>query len=90
MSFRNEFKRNINPKVDEMLGVVKTIFESQSCVGYVKTIYMGFDMGNVMVSAVYPHKKHLEIALALDENHPDVNLRDASHLTWRTLPVSLE
>ena len=33
---------------------------------------------------------YVEIALALRDDHPDSALKDASHLTWRILPVSLE
>ncbi|MEC8118348.1 MAG: hypothetical protein VX132_00555 [Actinomycetota bacterium] len=51
---------------------------------------MGVDIGEKMVAAAYPHRRSVEIALALSENHPNSALKDASHLTWRTLPVSLE
>ena len=69
---------------------LKDIFEELSCSSYVKTIYMGFDLGEEMVAAAYPHKSYVEIAIALSDDHPDSALKDASHLTWRTLPVSLE
>lgn len=41
-----------------------------------------------MVAAIYGHADHLEIALALDETRVHPLLVDASHLTWRTLPVA--
>jgi hypothetical protein len=31
---------------------------------------------------------HIELALALQENHPSELLIDATHLSWRTLPVA--
>lgn len=40
-----------------------------------------------MVAAVYAHSRHVEVALAVAEDNPDSRLRDASHLTWRTLPL---
>lgn len=41
-----------------------------------------------MVAALYGHPSHLEIALALPEDYDSNLLVDASHLTWRTLPVA--
>ncbi|HCB33694.1 MAG TPA: hypothetical protein DEP69_00485 [Acidimicrobiaceae bacterium] len=41
-----------------------------------------------MVAALYGHSDHLEIALALEEHRVHPLLVDASHLTWRTLPVA--
>jgi len=55
----------------------------------VKTIYISYMVGDQMVAAVYPHSREIEIALALPEDHPSALLRDATHLTWRTLPVSV-
>src|ERR1035441_5420776 len=60
------------------------------CESYIKTIYIGYEIDGDMVAALYAHADHVEIALALDEDHPDSALKDASHLTWRTLPLSLE
>ena len=80
----------VNPNIRKLLKRLKDIFEEQSCVTYVKTIYMGFNLGEEMVAAAYPHKSCVEIALALRDDHPDSALKDASHLTWRTLPVSLK
>ena len=47
-----------------------------------------YDIDGEMVAALYGHADHVEVALALDEQHPSELLVDASHLTWRTLPVS--
>ena len=41
-----------------------------------------------MVAALYRHEGHVEVALALAEDHPSPLLVDATHLTWRTLPVA--
>jgi hypothetical protein len=64
--------------------------ENEGCEAYVKTIYVGFDLAGEMVAAAYGHARHVEIAIALPEDHPDTRLQDATHLTWRTLPVSLD
>lgn len=62
---------------------------AQGCSAYVKTIYVGFELNGEMVAAAYGHASNVEIALALDEAHSDSRLIDATHLTWRTLPVAL-
>lgn len=54
---------------------------------YVKTIYIGADIDGEMVAALYPIAQHIEIALALNEDHPCGLLEDATHLTWPSLPV---
>jgi hypothetical protein len=54
----------------------------------VKTIYIGYDLDGVMVAALYPHTNRVEVALALPEDHESKLLIDATHLTWRTLPVA--
>jgi len=61
---------------------------SAGCVPYVKTIYIGYDLGGVMVAALYPHVDRIEIALALPEDYESALLIDATHLTWKTLPVA--
>jgi hypothetical protein len=60
----------------------------QGCTSYVKTIYIGYDLEGVMVAALYPHVDRAEIALALPEDHESGLLIDATHLTWKTLPVA--
>lgn len=64
------------------------ILAGLGCASYVKTIYIGYDFGGEMVAALYGHADHVEIALALPEDSEDPVLVDASHLTWRTLPVA--
>ena len=61
---------------------------TKGCVPYVKTIYIGYDLDGVMVAALYPHSDRVEIALALPEDHEPDLLIDATHLTWKTLPVA--
>jgi hypothetical protein len=61
---------------------------TKGCVPYVKTIYIGYDLDGVMVAALYPHTDRIEIALALPEDHESGLLIDATHLTWKTLPVA--
>lgn len=55
---------------------------------YVKTIYVGFEIDGQMVAAAYPALDGVEVALALLEDHPSPHLVDATHLTWRTMPVA--
>ena len=60
------------------------------CEAYVKTIYVGFTLGGEMVCAVYPHPNRLEVALALPEDVEGPEFKDATHLTWPTMPVAVE
>jgi hypothetical protein len=41
-----------------------------------------------MVAAMYAHPDRVEVALALAEDADSALLVDASHLTWRTLPLA--
>ena len=63
---------------------------AQGCDAYVKTIYIGYEISGEMVAALYAHANHIELALAVAEDHPNRVLKDATHLTWRTLPLALE
>ena len=67
---------------------VHEMFLAAGCSSYVKTIYIGYDIGGEMVAALYGHADHVEVALALAEDHSSSQLIDASHLTWKTLPVA--
>ncbi len=60
------------------------------CDVYVKTIYVGFSIDGAMVSALYPRSDCLEIALALPEDIEGTEFKDATHLTWPTMPVCIE
>jgi hypothetical protein len=66
------------------------LVDDSGCDVYVKTIYVGFTLGEDMVCAIYPHPDCLEIALALPEDVEGPEFKDATHLTWPTMPVSIE
>lgn len=53
----------------------------------VKTLYISFTKDGSLVASAHIGGKQIELALALPEDHPSGLLEDASHLTWRTLPV---
>ena len=74
----------LNKKVRPIAQAVHDTLISLGCTSYVKTIYIGYDLNGEMVAASYGHGNHVEVALALAEDHPDERLQDASHLTWRT------
>ncbi len=78
----------LNKNVAAIGQKVDGLFEAEGCASYVKTIYVGYDIGGEMVAALYGRADHIELAQALDEDHPASGLIDASHLTWRTLPVA--
>ena len=65
----------------------KTVL-ANGCTPYVKTIYIGYEWQGEMVAALYPHVESLEIALAIGEDTPGPMLEDATHLTWRTMPLA--
>ncbi len=77
----NEYVHHLGIQVHEVLAAT-------GAVSYVKTIYVGYEIGGEMIAALYPRADHLEIALALPEDAESRLLVDASHLTWRTLPVA--
>jgi hypothetical protein len=66
------------------------LVEEAGCAAYVKTIYVGFELHREMVAAAYPHDRWLEVALALPDDVSGPGLVDATHLTWRTMPVAIE
>lgn len=66
------------------------LVDESHCEAYVKTIYVGFTLGGEMVSAVYPHLDRLEVAIALPEDVEGSEFKDATHLTWPTMPVAVE
>lgn len=80
----------VNAKMRKVCEALHSSLVELGCDAYVKTIYIGYDIDGVMTAAAYAHLDHVEIALALADDHPDVRLEDASHLTWRTLPVCLQ
>jgi hypothetical protein len=66
------------------------LVDEGTCEAYVKTIYTGFALNGAMVCAIYPHSDHLEIAMALSEDVEGAEFKDATHLTWPTMPVAVE
>lgn len=82
------FLRQMGAKPRRLGELVHQVFVDLGCASYVKTIYIGYDLEGEMVGALYGHADRLEIALALPETADDALLVDASHLTWRTLPLA--
>ena len=78
----------LNETTRSLAVVAHEAFASEGCSSYVKTIYIGYDIDGEMVAALYGHADHVEVALALPEDAAGDLLVDASHLTWRTLPVA--
>jgi hypothetical protein len=78
----------LNKTAGALCFAVHEMFLAAGCNSYVKTIYIGYDIDGEMVAALYGHANHVEVALALAEDHPSKLLIDASHMTWKTLPVA--
>lgn len=70
--------------------VYSSLVVEYGCAVYVKTIYVGFTIDGAMVAAIYPRSDCLEIALALPEDIEGAEFKDATHLTWPTMPVCIE
>lgn len=71
--------------------VYDLLVNEYGCSPYVKTQYVGFDLNGRMVASAHPRGgDSFELALALPEDHESALLHDASHLKWRSLPVSVE
>lgn len=85
-----EFVNNAPKGSREILKGLLAEFDSLGCASYVKTIYIGFEFDGEMVAAAYPFARLVEVALALPEDHPSDLLGDATHLTWKTMPVLLQ
>ena len=83
-----DYLSSSNKKIRKLASELHKIFVKQGCVSYVKTIYIGYDIEGQMVAALYCHEDRVEVALALDENHVSPILIDATHLTWRSMPVA--
>lgn len=84
----NDYVSALSAPIRSLTAAAHEVFVSQGCTSYVKTIYIGYDFGGEMVAALYAHAEHIEVALALPEDAEGELLIDASHLTWRTLPVA--
>ena len=83
-----EYIADLNKASAALCTQVHEMFLAEGCNSYVKTIYIGYDIDGEMVAALYGRGDHVEVALALAEDHPSSQLIDASHLTWKTLPVA--
>jgi hypothetical protein len=83
-----QYIAELNKTSAALCAQVHEMFLAAGCSSYVKTIYIGYDIDGEMVAALYGHADHVEVALALAEDHPSRQLIDASHLTWKTLPVA--
>ena len=83
-----EYLSGLNKKVAKIAGELHKILIDEGCSSYVKTIYVGYDFNGAMIAALYGHAEYVEVALALPESFESPILIDASHLTWRTLPVA--
>jgi hypothetical protein len=84
----NDYLRTLNKQMKPLASELHNLLLNLGCISYVKTIYIGYAIDGVMVAALYGHIDHVEIALALPEDSEEDLLVDASHLTWRTLPVA--
>lgn len=83
--------RDQPPGIKKLVEQIYTeLVDRHGCLAYVKTIYIGFEIQGEMVAALYTHPKMIEIALALPEDRESRLLVDATHLTWRSLPVAAE
>jgi hypothetical protein len=84
------FATQSGPVARRLLDALTQVFQRLGCDAYVKTIYIGWQIEGQLVAAVYPHSSSVEVAIALPEDHPSPLLKDATHLTWRSLPVALD
>lgn len=78
----------LNKKIGDLAIQAHRQLVDQGCTSYVKTIYIGYDFNGEMVAALYGHVDYVEVAMALPEDFDSPIVIDASHLTWRTLPVA--
>ena len=81
--------KNLPPHVQEVIQEVYTLLVGVGCDPDVKTRYISFTRNSCLVGSAHVSGKQIELALALPEDHPSDLIEDASHLTWRTLPVCL-
>jgi len=82
-----ELINNYSPRIQTIVGELHNHLCGLGCLSYIKTIYIGYEIGGEMVAALYPYHKHVDVALAIPESLTDPILVDASHLTWRSLPL---
>ena len=87
-SYAEAYLASLNKRIGGIATQAHQRLIDQGCTSYVKTIYIGYDFNGEMVAALYGHVDYVEVAMALPENFDSPILIDASHLTWRTLPVA--
>jgi hypothetical protein len=85
----DEYLNSMNKKLRRVGQEVNGYFGAEGCKGYVKTIYIGYEIEDEMVAALYGHSDRVEVALALPEDASHPLIVDADHLTWRTMPVAI-
>ena len=88
VSETEEYLSHLNKRVQTLARQLDALLLAQGCTSYVKTIYVGYEIDGEMVAACYGHVDHVELALALPESEEHRLLVDATHLTWRTMPVA--
>jgi len=59
-----EHLRTLNKRVATLGSAIHEMFVAEGCASYVKTISIGYHIGGDMVSALYGHGDHVEVALA--------------------------
>lgn len=84
------FRGKHKPLLPIFEALYKLLVGKLKCDPRVETIYVGFSVDNGVVASVHPQDGFLEVALALPEDTDSALLHDASHLKWRTLPVSVD
>lgn len=83
-----QYLAEIGKKVNRIARDAHELLVNNGCSSYVKTIYIGYDFDGQMIAALYAHADHVEVAVALSDSFESELLVDATHLTWRTLPVA--
>jgi hypothetical protein len=83
-----QYLAEIGKKVSHIARDAHELLLNNGCSSYVKTIYIGYDFDGQMIAALYAHADHVEVAIALSVSFESELLVDATHLTWRTLPVA--
>lgn len=78
----------LGKKISRIARDTHELLANSGCSSYVKTIYIGYDFDGQMIAALYAHADHIEVAIALSDSFESELLVDATHLTWRTLPVA--
>jgi hypothetical protein len=84
----SDYLKRLSKNVAPLSKAAHAAFMKEGCTSYVKTIDIGYELDGEMVGALYGHGGHIEVALALPEDAEGSMLIDASHLTWRSLPVA--